>query len=53
MRKKGSVEKCLTHNPAVLGLSGIGSFRFFHGSVLGQDTSEPQHGTGETQEKHE
>ena len=26
---------------------------FFHGSVLGQDTSEPQPVTGETQERHE
>ena len=25
----------------------------FHGSVLGQDTSEPQPSTGETQERHE
>ena len=37
----GSVVKCLTHNPGVLGLSLTGSSGFFRGSVLGQDTSEP------------
>ena len=37
----GSVVKCLTRNPGVLGSSRTGSFGFFHGSVLGQDTSEP------------
>ena len=37
----GLVVKCLTRNPGVLGLSRAGSSWFFHGSVLGQDTSEP------------
>ena len=37
---RGPVEKCLTRNPGVLGLSRIGSPGFFLGSVLGQDTSE-------------
>ena len=31
----GSVVKCLTRNPGVLGLSCTGSSGFFHGSVLG------------------
>ena len=35
------VVKCLTRNPGVLRLSRTGSFGFFCGSVLGQDTSEP------------
>ena len=38
---RGSVVKCLTRNPGVLGSSCTGSSGFFHGSVLGQDTSEP------------
>ena len=37
----GSEEKCLTSNPGILGLSHTGSSGFFHGNVLGQDTSEP------------
>ena len=37
----GSVVKCLTRNPGVLGSSSTGSSGFFRGSVLGQDTSEP------------
>ena len=37
----GSVVKCLTRNPGVLGSSRTGSSGFFHGGVLGQDTSEP------------
>ena len=37
----GPVVKCLTRNPGVLGLSRTGSSGFFHGSVLGQETSEP------------
>ena len=49
----GSVVKCLTCNPRVLGLSCNGSSGFFSGSVLRQDTSEPQPSTGETQERHE
>ena len=49
----GSLLKCLTRNPGVLGLSHTGSSGFFRGSVLGQDTSEPQPSTGETQERHE
>ena len=40
----------VTHNPGVLGSSHTGSSGFFHGSVLGQDTSEPQPSTGETHE---
>ena len=43
----------LSGNPGVLGSSHTGSFGFFHGSVFGQDTSEPQPSTGETQERHE
>ena len=38
---RGSVVKCLTRNPGVLGSSRTGSSGFFRGSVLGQDTSEP------------
>ena len=37
----GSVLKCLTPNPGVLGSSRTGSSGFFRGIVLGQDTSEP------------
>ena len=47
---RGSVVKCLTCNPGVLGSSHTGSCVFFRGSVLWQDTSEPQPSTGETQE---
>ena len=47
---RGSGVKCLTRNPGVLGLSCTESSGFFGGSVLGQDTSEPQPSTGETQE---
>ena len=50
---RGSVVKCLTRNPGVLGSSRTGSSGFFRGSVLGQDTSEPQPSTGKTQERHE
>ena len=46
---RGSVVKCLK----VLGTSRTGSSGVFLGSVLWQDTSEPQPGTGETQERHE
>ena len=46
----GSMVKCSTRNPGVLGSSHTGSSGFFPGSVLGQDTSEPQPSTGETQE---
>ena len=38
---RGSVVKCLTRNPGVLGWSPSGSSGFFCWSVLGQDTSEP------------
>ena len=48
----GSVVKCLTCYPGVLGSSRTGSSGFFRGRVLGQDTSEPQPSTGETQERH-
>ena len=37
----GSVVKCLTRNPGVLGWSRTESSGFVRGSVLGQDTSEP------------
>ena len=47
----GSVVKCLTLYPGVLGSSSPGSSGFFHGSVLWQDTSEPQPSTGESQEE--
>ena len=50
---RGSVVKCLTRNPGVLGSSLTGSSGFFPGSVLGEDTSEPRPSTGETQERHE
>ena len=50
---RGSVVKCLTRNPEVLGSSRTGSSWFIGGSVLGQDTSEPQPSTGQTQERHE
>ena len=49
----GLVVKCLTHNPAVPCSSCTGSSGVFRLSVLGQDTSEPQPSTGETQERHE
>ena len=38
---RGSVVKCLTRNPRVLGLSRTVSPGCFSGSVLGKDTSEP------------
>ena len=38
---RGSVVKCLTRNPGVLGSSLTGSSGYFRGRVLGQDTSEP------------
>ena len=47
---RGSVAKCFTRNPGVLGSIRTGFSGFFRGSVLGQDTSEPQPSTGETQE---
>ena len=40
-------------NPGVLGSNRTGYFGFFRGNVLGQDTSERQPSTGETQEWHE
>ena len=43
----------IANNPGALGSSRTGSSGFFHGSVLGQETSEPQPSTGETQERHE
>ena len=49
---RGSVVKCLTRNPGVLGSSLTRSSGFFRGSVFGQDTSEPQNSTGEIQERH-
>ena len=51
---RGSVLKCLTRNTGVLGSRALDSLLFFFcGSVLGQDTSEPQPSTSETQEGHE
>ena len=51
---RGSVVKCLTRNPGVLGLSCTESSGvFFRGSIFGQDTSKPQPSTGETQERQE
>ena len=38
---RGPVVKCLTCNQGVLSSSHTGSSGFFHGNVLGQDTSEP------------
>ena len=37
----GSAVKCLSRDPVFLGSSRTGSSGYFHGSVLGQDTSEP------------
>ena len=50
---RGSLVKCLTCNPGVLGSSRTGSSGFFRWSVLGQDISESKPTTGETQERHE
>ena len=47
---RGSVVEYLTRNQGVLGSSSTGSTGFFRGSVLGQDTSEPQPSAGETQD---
>ena len=41
--------KCLTRNSGVTSHLGLWAFR---GSVLGQDTLEPQPSTAETQERH-
>ena len=49
---RGSVVKCLTRNPGVLGSSCTGSSGFFRWSVLGKNTSEPKPSTCETQERH-
>ena len=38
---RGSEVRCLTRKPGVMGSSLTRSSGFFHGSVLGQDTSEP------------
>ena len=43
----GSVVRCLTRNPGVLGSSRTRSSGFFRGSVLGQDTSDPSPGKHE------
>ena len=48
-----SVVKLLTRNQGALGLSRTGSSGFCRGGVLGQDTSEPQPSTGDTQKRHE
>ena len=46
----GLVVKCLTWNPGVLVSNTSTSFGLFRGSVLGQDSSEPQPSTGEIQD---
>ena len=46
----GSLVKSLTRDPEVLGSNRTGSSVFLRRSVLGQNTSEPQPSTGETQE---
>ena len=46
----GLVVKC--HNLGVLCSSHSRFSGFFSGSVLGQDTSEPQPSTGKNREKH-
>ena len=51
--QRDSVVKCLTRNPGVLGSSWTGYSGFFRGSILGQDTSELQPSTGETQKRQE
>ena len=50
MGSRVGVVDCMTRNPWVLGLTPTGSSRFFSGRVFGQDTSESQPSTGETQE---
>ena len=50
---RGSVVKCLTRKPGVLSSCRTGSSVLFRGSVHGQDTSEPEPSTGETQERLE
>ena len=52
---RGPVVKCLTLNQGDFrSCRTVGSSEyFFRGSVLGHDTSDPQPGTGETQERHE
>ena len=45
---RGSLLKCMTRNPGVLGSSRTEPSEFF-----GQDTSQLQPCTGETQERHE
>ena len=50
---RGLVMTCFTCKPGGLGLSPTGSSAFLRGNALGQDTSEPQPSTGETQERHE
>ena len=50
----GPVVKCFTRNPGVLGFDPHWiPWGFFRSSVLGQDTSEPQPSTGETQDRQE
>ena len=39
--------------PGYLGLKPHWMYWAFNGAVLGQDTSEPQPSTSETQERHE
>ena len=47
---RGSVVKCLTHNPGVLGSSCTGSSGFFSWECPWARHVEPQPSTGETQE---
>ena len=47
----GKAYDSLSRSPG--GSGRTGSCGFFRGSILGQDTSEPQPSTGETQERHE
>ena len=47
---RGSVVQCTTRDLEYPGLSCIGSLGFFHGSVLGQDTSDFQPSPVGTQE---
>ena len=50
--RRGSVLVCGTCNLQVQGSISSGSSRFFRGSILGHDTSEPQPRTGEAQGIH-
>ena len=49
----GTVVKCLTHNPGVLGSRHTGSSGSLRENVIGEGTLEPQPCTGETLERRE